>query len=125
MLAEAFIPNPDNLPEVNHKDENKQNPSVNNLEWCTSKYNSNYGTRKERIGFSIRNSEVKRRKSIIQYDLNENFVREYNTIERVKDYGFSQPNVIAVLKGRRNQTGGYIFRYKEDVLNELSHNNIS
>lgn len=61
----------------------------------------------------------------MQYDLNENFVREYNTIERVKDYGFSQPNVIAVLKGRRNQTGGYIFKYKEDVLNELSHNNIS
>ena len=36
------------MPEVNHKDENKQNPNVNNLEWCTSKYNSNYGTRKER-----------------------------------------------------------------------------
>ena len=54
LVAETFIPNPDNLPEVNHKDENKQNPSVSNLEWCTSKYNSNYGIRKERIGFSIK-----------------------------------------------------------------------
>lgn len=123
LVAETFIPNPENLPEVNHKDENKQNPCMNNLEWCTSKYNSNYGTRKERLGNSIRKSKVKRRKSIIQYDLNGNLVREYDTIERVKDYGFNQPNVIAVLKGRRKQTGGYIFKYKDGVLNELSYNN--
>lgn len=90
MVAETFIPNPENLPEVNHKDENKQNPCMNNLEWCTSKYNSNYGTRKERLGNSIRNSKVKRRKSIIQYDLNGNLVREYDTIERVKDLRCSE-----------------------------------
>lgn len=48
LVAKAFIPNPDNLPEVNHKDENKENDAADNLEWCTSKYNSNYGTCKER-----------------------------------------------------------------------------
>ena len=45
LVAKAFIDNPDNLPEINHKDECKSNNSVENLEWCDRKYNTNYGTR--------------------------------------------------------------------------------
>jgi len=55
LVAQAFIPNPDNLPIVNHKDENKRNDCIDNLEWCTIKYNTNYGNaidkiRKSRLG---------------------------------------------------------------------------
>ena len=53
LVAKAFIPNPDNLPMINHKDENKLNPCVENLEWCDDKYNSNYGTRNMRISEAL------------------------------------------------------------------------
>lgn len=52
LVAKAFIPNPDNLSQINHKDENKTNNNVNNLEWCDPAYNNNYGTRLERISKS-------------------------------------------------------------------------
>lgn len=53
LVADAFIPNPENLPQVNHKDENPSNNEVSNLEWCTSEYNINYGTRKEKVMKSL------------------------------------------------------------------------
>lgn len=55
LMAEVFIPNPNNFPQINHKDENKQNNNLDNLEWCTCKYNINYGTRTERASKRFRN----------------------------------------------------------------------
>ena len=54
LVAEAFIPNPDNLPMVNHKDEDKTNNFLENLEWCTNEYNLSYGTAKERRAKKLR-----------------------------------------------------------------------
>lgn len=53
LVAMAFIPNPDNLPHINHKDENKLNNNPNNLEWCNNRYNNNYGTRNKRISNAV------------------------------------------------------------------------
>lgn len=53
LIAQAFIPNPNKLPFVNHKDENVTNNNVNNLEWCNAKYNCNYGTRIQRSRYKV------------------------------------------------------------------------
>ena len=48
IIAKLFVPNPNNYPEINHKDENQQNNCADNLEWCNHSYNINYGTRTEK-----------------------------------------------------------------------------
>lgn len=53
LVAMAFVPNPNNLPHINHKDENKLNNNPNNLEWCDNSYNNNYGTRNKRIAKAV------------------------------------------------------------------------
>ena len=54
LVAEAFIPNPENHPAINHRDEVKTNNELSNLEWCDARYNNNYGTRTERVSKKVR-----------------------------------------------------------------------
>ena len=106
LVAKAFLKNPKNYPCINHKDENKENNNINNLEWCTYLYNSRYGTRTERI--------VKSRLISI-YCLETD--KCYNSIKQAsEELNLDSSKIVKVLKGRQKQTKGYTFRYANKVL---------
>ena len=93
LVAEVFIDNPDNLPQVNHKDENKTNNNVDNLEWCSVLYNNTYGTRLQKVSEKMRNRK-EWSKPIDVYDLNMNFIETLPSIEECgRKYNVSPCNV--------------------------------
>lgn len=130
LVAEAFLPNPDNLPEVNHKDENKKNPHLDNLEWCTRKYNANYGTMPERMrehmkkrmedGYKIHRENrfgktTTKHKVVHQYDLCGNYIATYYSQKEAElKTGINRNNICDVCKGRSRAAGGYIWTYTKE-----------
>ncbi|MCF1614639.1 NUMOD4 motif-containing HNH endonuclease [Tetragenococcus koreensis] len=92
LVAGHFIENPDNLPEVNHKDENKLNNFVNNLEWCTSRYNINYGTR------GNRQSKTKGKK-VRAIDSNGKVVVSFDVVRKASAYGYSYQRISECARG--------------------------
>jgi len=109
LVAQAFIPNPNDLPEVNHKKENeKDNNRIENLEWVTSKENCNYGNRNSKIS-------KKTSKKIIQYDLNFKKIKVWRNIsEASKYYNTTVSNIVLCLKNKNKTAVGYIWRYADE-----------
>jgi len=107
LVALAFVPNPDNLNEVNHIDEDKENNRADNLEWVKHVDNCNHGTRNER-------SAAKRGRRVEQLTLDGKHVAFYQSVsEASRQTGIGRSNIGECL-GRRSQTaGGFSWKFKE------------
>lgn len=125
LVAESFIPNPENKPQVNHKIDTEEGKTINmvffnedgsinkektTIEWCDCRYNNNYGTRNERISKKMTNGKLS--KTVLQFTKTGEFVREWNSTQECGRNGFLQQNVAACCNGKRKYHKGFMWRYK-------------
>lgn len=105
LVAETFVPNPDNFPEVNHKDENKSNNRADNLEWCDRKYNTNYGTcQQRRVRIGAENPHSIR---LAQLTKDGKLVRIYDSINEARRAGYGLGNIYKCFSGQCRYAYGY------------------
>lgn len=133
LVAIAFIPNPNNLPCINHKNEVKTDNRAENLEWCTISYNSNYGQSiKNMIESRRKNNDLKEiaqrakatrnknksyshEKPVLQYSINGEFIKEFSSAtEAEKITGICRAGIQRCCIRKYKQAKGYIWKYKED-----------
>lgn len=116
LVAQAFLDNPDNLPEVNHKDENKLNNIPENLEWCDRKYNNNYGTARKRGAEKISGANHYKARPILEMDLEGNVIREWGCM-REAEKALNIPinsSIQKCLQGKYKTAYKRIWKFKEE-----------
>lgn len=127
LVAIAFIPNPKNLPQVNHKDCNpgnncvfinpdgSVNPEKSNLEWCDAKYNINYGDRNKKTADRLRDRESPYNwKAVNCFSLSGEFLKRYESVEKAAAETKAQANAISACCKKRKYyytAGGYKWEY--------------
>ena len=126
LVAQAFLPNPNGYRIINHKDENRSNNSVNNLEWCNYKYNLNYGNRNSKLSNSLTNNPFFSI-PVLQYSKTREFLKEFPSIAEAArtinngNIKAAVTNILKCCKGvadtqfgivRRKTAYGYIWKFK-------------
>jgi len=105
LVADAFIPNPKNLPFINHKDEISSHNWADNLEWCTAKYNTNYGN-------GIQKRSNSRYKKVYQFDNKRNLIKTWNSGTEIQQTsGMLQSKIGEVANGKRKTAYGFLWSY--------------
>lgn len=125
LVAEAFIDNPDNLPLVNHKNEFKYDNFVDNLEYCDEQYNSNYGSRNNKVRNSkygtffteLHKQRISKAKKIpvLQFTMDNEFIRKWEGIvDASRELNICDGHISGCCKGKLKSIGGFKWRYAEE-----------
>lgn len=121
LVSLAFIPNPENKPQINHKNGIKDDNVLTNLEWCTSSENLKHahisGLKKPSIGkdngmYGIKGKDNVNSKPVIQLDINNNIINEFNSLTEASQKTLISRQYIGLVCNKQKKAGGYLWKYK-------------